>query len=1502
MRIVHDEASDPSSKHEELQPSAGQFHRGTNFSENNAISHPVAGTGMNKGHICNIGSHPDSKSKYSEDESSIDLTDVFSNFSSHLQPFIVGKDREEAQVAKTGDLSSDERKQKERDGNIFNNANDSKDVHETDATDTFLNIDDDSYGSSKSGGSVVWPKMFQNAQEVKDNDEGSFSTLHKQASQRSLVEVIFEDSDSGSDGNDSVVWPKVSIDSDPARQPSGQSQNAERNVSIEEYSQDSKYSAEYLVKTETDVDDSNISPESSPDSLHPSFRRQQSIKSIATMSTLDSLASPVDQMLAREQAAKGSAHHTMLLERQQSNSSFSSLESYASPTQFLRDNIPDPARNTLVNEEKTADDENALRHYREHYQDFHESNAHISAARKQSMTSELSYTYEIELRQEFSEQLDELSTSIRGRDSGRFSFRPGRKSSIDSDGSESLESRDIFKTTGTLEENNHFARSERSVVSRIEDLQASGFSNNFNMPGGSGISVYSTDGIEDIDPNATDEGRDDFDFAMEAYANAMKFGHLDQRENDLEDNDHALAAKAYTGLGFARQCKGELDGALDAYMKSLQLWENEVGQDDPDNWDLQFTIGTVLKEMQRQLEASIHFNNALHLLKSRNVASGIHKGSILCTEGMIFSVMDKIDRALDCFRKALLVFQNSHHPLNLKFATIMFEMGSLLSQCDDYDDSANCYKFALEIRKARLGDSFLVARTYYSLGVTLASQEIQSNISTTSSSHLEEALRICQVEFSQNNLQSAIIIHALGVLNERKGDFLAASVWFTKERNMRKALLGPDDESVAAVSSDLGTCYYNSGKYELAILLFRDSLRIKMLLDEDLESLEVADMLYKIASCHDSLCEYGEALHKFHEVKRIREAHYGPNSSPVVQAMLRIGNIQLGKGETKAALECFNEILGIGYANDSINAIEVANALYGRGCAQLCSFMLNDAMKSFTESLNWKLAALGEDDPGLACIFYQMAHVYLEQSDNEEAITCFEEYKRLQKLEKQRNLHDNAEICFAEGIVAKLQGRAEASLSFYKQALAMFETLFGDEHEKVASIHFEIGCVLASVGDHDSALDHYKLCLEKRRQLLGSHVDVASVLYEIAQVYNCLSNAPLAAEYLQESMEMWKSKLDRVEKLASVCQLGGKMWKVLRRHSAAQQNFEQALELYITIHGQHHETVATTLLDLGELLQEINQLQQALFCFDECMLIRTDLFGQDDPSVAEVLYSKGVAMLFHKNFEAANDCLSRSLAIREQKLGPKDGAVGDTLNTIGFLQLRMGNIQGDDALNFLNQALEIRKAVGNKSKVVSTLQNIASVYKKRKQYDLCTEVYSDILAVRQEEFGKNDERVADAWINLGNVQTNANRIVEATVSYEEALRIRTLAHSYNHKSVAQVLFKIGSLNSRLNRYAVAKQLFEEYIRIRAEEVDDPDEEMAQALTLMGDLQKETGEKSKAQINWMSAIEIYTQLGYPEDHPKVSKLKSRQSTIPTGLFGTNRKSISSLADMSFGLLG
>lgn len=278
-------------------------------------------------------------------------------------------------------------------------------------------------------------------------------------------------------------------------------------------------------------------------------------------------------------------------------------------------------------------------------------------------------------------------------------------------------------------------------------------------------------------------------------------------------------------------------------------------------------------------------------------------------------------------------------------------------------------------------------------------------------------------------------------------------------------------------------------------------------------------------------------------------------------------------------------------------------------------------------------------------------------------------------------------------------------------------------------------------------------------------------------------------------------------------------------------------------------------------------------------------------------YSKGVAHIFQGQFDEAASCLNRALTIRQETLGPMDSAVGDTLNTIGFLQLKMGNIKGRDALDPFMEALEIRRSVGNLGKVVSTLQNIASLYKKRKDYESCIEVNADILVVRQEDFGPNHERVAEAWINLGNVQASAGKLEEARMSYEEALRIRTVKFGYHHRLVAHILFKIGSLNLRQNNFDDAKQLFEEYIRIRAEEECDPDEEMAQALTFMGDMQKETGEKSKAQINWMSAIEIYQQLGYEDDHDKIMRLYARQKSLGMlfGLGGVHRrKSVDNLS--------
>jgi tetratricopeptide (TPR) repeat protein len=279
----------------------------------------------------------------------------------------------------------------------------------------------------------------------------------------------------------------------------------------------------------------------------------------------------------------------------------------------------------------------------------------------------------------------------------------------------------------------------------------------------------------------------DFDSGLASYLIAMRLGHFDCHDNVIgnidtdEDDDCQLAAKAYMGLGFAAQITGENESAIGWYMKSLQLWETEIGAEHPSLACLHYTIGVVLSQERNELEASVHFNNAIGLLKANEDVDETIRASILFTEGMILSVLGEASRAIECLKKGLLLCQT----FDLNHATVMYEMGTLLAQQGELEHAINCYKHSLSIRERSIGNSFTLMQTHYSLGVTLA--EDGSPMSKDYAMiHLQEALKLC----GETHIQSPTIIHALGVLSEKKGDYHAAANWFYKELNVIKSLFG----------------------------------------------------------------------------------------------------------------------------------------------------------------------------------------------------------------------------------------------------------------------------------------------------------------------------------------------------------------------------------------------------------------------------------------------------------------------------------------------------------------------------------------------------------------------------------------------------------------------------------------------------------------------------------------------------------------------------------------
>ena len=536
------------------------------------------------------------------------------------------------------------------------------------------------------------------------------------------------------------------------------------------------------------------------------FKRSDSKKSL--ISDLDSLASPVeflrrqsDMMMRRESdmMMRRESNMGMIMRRVESGSSLSSMDSLASPIQNMKLVDEGGEQKMMVNgEEVKHGDDGSSSSSSSSSSSGDDNEEIISGSDGSESDHHQAPIKDVRFDASPPHPSSEHNGTLNSDEKRKAKFLPTRYS--ETSGTSGLNRLSYQLDDASLDKD----LNNDSWTSFENSFQSSGFANDVALhlehsTKGSEFS-FCTDGIEHINPNATSgEGQEDFDFALKAYTEAVKHGHFDFHDNKakldetalLEGSDEVLAARAYLGLGFARQCKGELESSLNAYTTFLTLWEHEMGPKDPLIASVQFTIGTVKIEMQQQVEAADHFTKALELFKSnRPIDEGGNRASILSTEGMLFSVLGEANRAIDCFRQAVLVYQNARHSMNLKFATVMFELGSLLSQMGKYDDSANCFYFSLEIRKSLLSDSFVVARTHYSLGVTLASQELQSNTNTESASHLEEALRICQSEFDTDHVQSAVIVHALGVLNDRKGDFLAASIWFAKELATRKVIFG----------------------------------------------------------------------------------------------------------------------------------------------------------------------------------------------------------------------------------------------------------------------------------------------------------------------------------------------------------------------------------------------------------------------------------------------------------------------------------------------------------------------------------------------------------------------------------------------------------------------------------------------------------------------------------------------------------------------------------------
>ena len=631
----------------------------------------------------------------------------------------------------------------------------------------------------------------------------------------------------------------------------------------------------------------------------------------------------------------------------------------------------------------------------------------------------------------------------------------------------------------------------------------------------------------------------------------------------------------------------------------------------------------------------------------------------------------------------------------------------------------------------------------------------------------------------------------------------------------------------------------------------------------------VAAILYNVGVVYAEMNEYEQALASLKQCLRIRGAIHGEEHILYAQTIQKIGDVFLGMSDYTEAMESYNWATDVMHIEPSHHRVDIGDILDNLGNIHYSKGEVPEALTCYQDSLRSKKVELGDDHPELAVTYQHIGNCLSDQGDTDEAIAHFEEAIRLKELDPDGGAERDADVLSIEGVLNNLTGRQEDGLHCYEKSLEILVTKVPHRKEKVAALLHLIGCVHLMNGEHKKAMKLFEESLQARRKVLGFvHLDVASTLFNMAFLHQTRNRLDKALKCLEEALKIRQLRLPDSEKVALTHEKIGTLAKAIGKSKKAEISFEEALRIRRLIHGDEHEAVATVLHEMGDLMDDLGEYDEAMNNYVDALNIRRKRLGNHE-DVAATLYSMGFTLHNQDQSQRALQCFEEALHIRKIRLGDEAKEVGDTLNMMGFLQAKRGEL--DSALTLLWDALRIRKTHKDDVKVSETLKNIGNVHREKQEHELAVECYEECLRIRRSELGDDHEKVADALIAIGNVRSDMENIDDAMRAYQEALKIRTLVHGENDERVAAVLQYMGTLEFRSGDLDRARSFLEDFIRIRKQNNVQNDGDYVNVLFMIGNIHKIQGDDTAAKKCWSEAYDVFQALGLARENPQIARI-------------------------------
>jgi len=372
--------------------------------------------------------------------------------------------------------------------------------------------------------------------------------------------------------------------------------------------------------------------------------------------------------------------------------------------------------------------------------------------------------------------------------------------------------------------------------------------------------------------------------------------------------------------------------------------------------------------------------------------------------GDLFSTQYVLDKAQNCFQKALQLNVQIHGKKHAITANLCDLLGSVLTEKGDVGAAERQLMKSLSIRRKLFGDEHSdVATTYNHLG------ELHGKYKgdyTQAEEYLEKALRIQTTLTEHDNDDVAKSLNDLAMLFTEKGDYNRALEYLKKSYDIIDRVLGYQHPDMASCLSNIGYVHLRQGTFRQALKYLEKSLTLKLELYGE-KHISTAVAYNNIGSLYSIRRDDFRALSYLKKSLSTCIELVGEKHPHTVAALNSIGVLFVRKEEKALALQYLSRALNV--QHELFGEIHPSNARILLSIARVFEDKreYQPALDNYLKALPIAILKVGEKDPVVAKNYQKIAEMYEHLTEYTQAISY---YKKARTIYSQHNSTENIKV------------------------------------------------------------------------------------------------------------------------------------------------------------------------------------------------------------------------------------------------------------------------------------------------------------------------------------------------------------------------------------------------------------------------------------------------------------------------------------------------------------